>query len=99
MSPEIARKVLGRYRTLSADSAGAGTAAGPGAGARESGRLSPQETRLLAAIAAGSSYREAAVELEVTINTVRTHIRSIYEKLHVHTRSEAVAKAMRSGWI
>ena len=90
MSPEIARKVLARFRTLApaapAKSAGGGT-------------LSPQETRLLAAIAAGSSYREAALELEVSINTVRTHIRSIYDKLQVHTRSEAVAKAMRSGLI
>lgn len=90
MSPEIARKVLSRFRKLGpavpAQSAGAGV-------------LSLQETRLLALIAAGSSYREAAVELEVSINTVRTHIRSIYEKLQVHTKSEAVAKAMRSGLI
>lgn len=90
MSPEIARKVLARFRKL--EPAAAATPLGGGA-------LSPQETRLLALIAAGSSYREAAMELEVSINTVRTHIRSIYEKLQVHTRSEAVAKAMRSGLI
>ena len=90
MSPEIARKVLSRFRKLGA----AAPAADEGAGT-----LSPQETRLLALIAAGSSYRESAVELEVSINTVRTHIRSIYEKLQVHTKSEAVAKAMRSGLI
>lgn len=90
MSPEIARKVLARFRRLEP----AAAATPPGGGA-----LSPQETRLLALIAAGSSYREAAMELEVSINTVRTHIRSIYEKLQVHTRSEAVAKAMRSGLI
>jgi DNA-binding NarL/FixJ family response regulator len=90
MSPEIARKVLSRFRQLGP--AAAAVASGGGA-------LSPQETRLLALIAAGSSYREAAVELEVSINTVRTHIRSIYEKLQVHTKSEAVAKAMRSGLI
>lgn len=90
MSPEIARKVLSRFRKLGP----AAPAAGEGSEA-----LSPQETRLLALIAAGSSYREAAVELDVSINTVRTHIRSIYEKLQVHTKSEAVAKAMRSGLI
>jgi DNA-binding NarL/FixJ family response regulator len=90
MSPEIARKVLSRFRQLE-------PAAAPSPEGR--GALSPQETRLLARIAAGSSYREAAMELEVSINTVRTHIRSIYEKLQVHTRSEAVAKAMRSGLI
>lgn len=90
MSPEIARKVLSRFRKL-----GPAAAAIPEGG----GALSPQETRLLALIAAGSSYREAALELDVSINTVRTHIRSIYEKLQVHTKSEAVAKAMRSGLI
>lgn len=89
MSPEIARKVLSQFRKL-----GSATPAQGGGGA-----LSPQETRLLALIAAGSSYREAALELDVSINTVRTHIRSIYEKLQVHTKSEAVAKAMRSGLI
>lgn len=88
MSPEIARKVLGSFRRLA-----------PGAAKGPVAQLTPQETRLLAAIAAGKSYREAADELAVTINTVRTHIRSIYEKLQVHTRSEAVAKAMRSGLI
>lgn len=90
MSPEIARKVLSRFRKL-----GPAAAAIPEGG----GALSPQETRLLAMIAAGSSYRESALELDVSINTVRTHIRSIYEKLQVHTKSEAVAKAMRSGLI
>ena len=90
MSPEIARKVLSRFRRLEPARAAV----------REDGAaLSPQETRLLALIAAGSSYREAGSELDVSINTVRTHIRSIYEKLQVHTRSEAVAKAMRSGLI
>lgn len=92
MSPEIARKVLSRFRKLGPAAAAKGELKGGGA-------LSPQETRLLALIAAGSSYREAALELDVSINTVRTHIRSIYEKLQVHTKSEAVAKAMRSGLI
>lgn len=90
MSPEIARKVLYRFRQL--EPAATSNVEGRGA-------LSAQETRLLALIAAGSSYREAARELDVSINTVRTHIRSIYEKLQVHTKSEAVAKAMRSGMI
>lgn len=87
MSPEIARKVLGFFRRIAPPPDAATT------------RLSPQETRLLSRIAAGASYREAAIELEVSINTVRTHIRSIYEKLHVHTRSEAVSKALRAGLI
>ena len=33
----------------------------------------------------------------ISINTVRNHVRTIYEKLHVHTKSEAVAKALRKG--
>ena len=61
--------------------------------------LSPQETRLLALLAGGQSYGEAAAALVVTINPVRSHIRSIYDKLNVHTQAEAVAKAMRSGLI
>jgi DNA-binding NarL/FixJ family response regulator len=86
MSPEIASKVIRQFRRIA-----------PPAEAVE--RLSPQESRLLAAIAAGKSYKEAAVELDVSINTVRAHIRSVYEKLQVHTKSEAVSKALRSGQI
>ena len=86
MSPEIARKVIVHFRRIA-----------PPAEPVE--RLSPQETRLLRAIADGLSYKEAATELGVSINTVRAHIRSIYDKLSVHTKSEAVAKAMRSGQI
>ncbi|MEZ5313894.1 MAG: response regulator transcription factor [Thermoanaerobaculia bacterium] len=86
MSPEIARKVISSFRRIAPP-------------AEEVERLSPQEARLLSAIASGKSYNEAAKEIGVSINTVRTYIRSVYEKLHVHTRSEAVAKALRSGQI
>jgi DNA-binding NarL/FixJ family response regulator len=86
MSPEIARKVIGQFRRIAPP-------------AESVDRLSPTETRLLAAIAAGKSYKEAAAELGVSINTVRAHIRSVYEKLHVHTKSEAVSKALRTGQI
>ncbi|MGE0639968.1 MAG: response regulator [Thermoanaerobaculia bacterium] len=86
MSPEIARKVIASFRRIAPP-------------AEEVERLSPQEARLLSAIASGKSYNEAAAEIGVSINTVRTYIRSVYEKLHVHTRSEAVAKALRSGQI
>jgi DNA-binding CsgD family transcriptional regulator len=37
--------------------------------------------------------------LGISVNTVRKHIRNLYEKLEVHTRSEAVGKALRGGWI
>jgi DNA-binding NarL/FixJ family response regulator len=87
MSPSIARKVVALFRR---------TTARPDPGVAG---LSPQETKLLALLANGQSYGEAATALEVTINTVRSHIRSIYDKLNVHTQAEAVAKAMRSGLI
>jgi DNA-binding NarL/FixJ family response regulator len=61
--------------------------------------LTPQETRFLALLADGFSYQGAARELEVSINTVRNYVRSIYDKLHVHSRSEAVSKAIRAGLI
>jgi DNA-binding NarL/FixJ family response regulator len=87
MSPSIARKVVALFRRTTARAV-------PGIAG-----LSPQETRLLALLAGGQSYGEAASALAVTINTVRSHIRSIYDKLNVHTQAEAVAKAMRSGLI
>jgi DNA-binding CsgD family transcriptional regulator len=43
----------------------------------------------------GHSYKTAAVELGVTINTVAFHIQNVYGKLQVHSKSEAVARAMR----
>ncbi len=86
MSPEIARSVIHLFRSV-APSAHAGPA------------LTPQEIRLLTLLARGYSYRAAGESLHVTENTVRNYIRSIYEKLHVHSKSEAVAKALKSGLI
>lgn len=87
MSPEIARKVVRLFRQ----------AAPPRRDEDQS--LSPQQVRLLALLADGHSYQTAADEMQVSINTVRTYIRTIYEKLHVHSRSAAVAQALRSGLI
>lgn len=85
MSPEIAAKVIGLFRTVAP---------------RElECHLTPAEIRLLALLAEGFSYDGAAERLSVTINTVRDRVRSIYDKLHVHSRSEAVAKALRAGVI
>lgn len=84
MSPEIARKVITLFRRIAPPS-------------EPQARLAPQEVRLLGLLAEGQSYAGAAAELGVSLNTVRTYIRSVYEKLHVHTRSEAVSKALRSG--
>ncbi|HEY4423744.1 MAG TPA: LuxR C-terminal-related transcriptional regulator [Pyrinomonadaceae bacterium] len=45
----------------------------------------------------GHSYKTAAAELHVSVNTIKFHLRHIYDKLQVHTKSEAVAKALRHG--
>ena len=45
--------------------------------------------------AEGYSYQDAAEKFQVSIHTIRNYIRSIYEKLHVHSKSEAVSKAIR----
>jgi DNA-binding NarL/FixJ family response regulator len=84
MSPEIARKVVQRFREV--------RPAPPPVHA-----LTAQEVRLLGLLADGHSYQNAAAQLDISINTVRNYVRSIYDKLHVHTKSEAVSKAMKQG--
>ena len=59
-------------------------------------QLTPQEVRLLKLLSDGYSYRGAAERLNISLNTVRNYIRSIYEKLHVHSMSAAVTRALRS---
>jgi DNA-binding NarL/FixJ family response regulator len=86
MSPEIARKVVELFRKAPPPPA-------------EQTRLAPQEVRLLGLLAEGHSYQAAADRLCVSVNTVRNYIRSVYDKLHVHSRSEAVSKALRLGLI
>lgn len=86
MSPEIARKVVELFRR---------TAPPPA----EAAKLTPQEIRLLGLLADGHGYQAAAERLVVSVNTVRNYVRSVYEKLHVHSSSEAVSKALRLGLI
>lgn len=61
--------------------------------------LTAVEADFLALLADGHSYSSAATQLGVSVNTVRNYVRSIYDKLHVHSKSEAVSKAMRAGLI
>jgi len=82
MSPEIAARVIALFRHV--------RPAPP-----EDHDLTPHEVRVLKMLVDGHNYKTAAVELSVSVNTISFHIRHIYEKLHVHTRSEAVAKALR----
>ena len=83
MSPSIARAVVGMFRRVAPQRTGDG--------------LSPRELEVLTLLAAGNSYKTAASELAVSIDTVRFHIRHIYDKLHVHSKSEAVMKAWKQG--
>ncbi|HNX33484.1 MAG TPA: response regulator transcription factor [Kiritimatiellia bacterium] len=52
--------------------------------------LSHREVEILRLLAEGHAYKQLAAELNISINTIRTHIKRIYEKLHVHSRNEAV---------
>lgn len=58
-----------------------------------------REREVLCALAAGKTYEQTSAALGISINTVRNHVRSAYEKLGVGTKSSAVAVAMRHGWI
>jgi len=60
-------------------------------------RLSQRETELLQAFAKGQSYKQAARTLGISPHTVGTHVKSIYRKLEVNSRSEAIREAFRTG--
>lgn len=57
--------------------------------------LSPRERQILGLLAQGHLYKEIASQLDLAYDTVQWHIRHIYQKLHVHSRSQAVAKYLR----
>jgi DNA-binding NarL/FixJ family response regulator len=61
--------------------------------------LTPHERRMLKLLVDGHSYKTAAAELGSSVNTIAFHVRNIYRKLQVHSKSEAVVKAMRAGLI
>ncbi len=82
MSPEVARRVITLFREIRPPE-------------RADYDLSPHETRLLKMLVEGHNYKTAAVEIGVTVHAVSFHMRNIYEKLQVHSKSEAVAVAMR----
>lgn len=58
--------------------------------------LTPHELRLLKLLMDGHNYKTAAEELGVTTHTISFHLQRIYEKLHVHSKTEAVAKALQN---
>jgi DNA-binding NarL/FixJ family response regulator len=82
MSPDIARKVIRSFQ-------------GERPASEKTEALSLRETEVLTLLAAGHSYKTAASRLGLSLDTVRFHVRNIYDKLHVHSKSEAVARALR----
>ena len=83
MSPGIARKVVLMFQKT--------------APRKEDMQLSLRQLEILRMLAEGHSYKACAATLDVGLDTVRSHVRKIYERLHVHSRSEAVWKALQGG--
>lgn len=79
MSSQIARRVVEVFQR-------------PPTSHDEAAILSPREKEIIALLAKGFLYKEIANELGLSVETIRTHIHNIYEKLHVRTRTEAVMK-------
>jgi DNA-binding NarL/FixJ family response regulator len=79
MSSNIARKVVQSFRR-------------PDQGSNPGDDLSPREREVLELLARGYLYKEIADSLSISVPTVNTYIRRIYEKLHVRSRAQAVAK-------
>jgi DNA-binding NarL/FixJ family response regulator len=82
MSPDVARRVLALFRQFRPPE-------------KTAIELTPQETALLKLMVEGHHYKTAGHEMGISVNTVAFHLRHIYEKLQVHSKTEAVAKALR----
>ena len=94
ISPMIARRVLAKYRgpREAPPAAAQPVPAAPGGRA-----LSPREQEVLELIARGFSYADIARLKHVTVHTVKSHIKSLYGKLAVNSKSEAVYEATQMG--
>ena len=88
ISPMVARKLLARLRQVAAPTAAAGALAVA---------LTPRESQVLELVARGYAYAEIARLQGVSMHTVQSHIKNLYAKLAVHSRSEAVFEASRMG--
>ncbi|MBI1804843.1 MAG: response regulator transcription factor [Ignavibacteriae bacterium] len=82
MNSSIARRVIELFRKTAVP-------------AREESSLTQREIEILQSLVDGCSYKMIADRHNISIETVRNHIKHIYEKLHVHSKSEAVAKALK----
>ncbi|HOC55431.1 MAG TPA: response regulator transcription factor [Verrucomicrobiota bacterium] len=82
MTPQLARRVVQYFsRTVGGDD--------------PVSRLTPGEREFLEQLAKGYAYKEIADRMGISIDTVRSYVRTVYEKLHVHSRTEAVVKYLR----
>jgi DNA-binding NarL/FixJ family response regulator len=84
MTPVIAKKVLEKFRSQSTPPSG------------DLNNLSSRENEVLDCLVKGMSYKMISAAVDISIDTVRFHIRNIYHKLHVNSKSEAVVKAIRN---
>jgi DNA-binding NarL/FixJ family response regulator len=82
MTPQLARRVVQFF-------------AKPAQGAPSLATLTPGERDFLDQLANGYAYKEIADRMNISIDTVRSYVRTVYEKLHVHSRTEAVVKYLR----
>lgn len=82
MTPAIARKVICKMQE-------------PFLNKTPDYRLTPRETEILRSLSQGNSYKLIAASLDISIDTVRTHIKRVYEKLRVNSQTEAVSKAIK----
>ncbi len=85
ITPGIAKRVLALFRDNMQ----------PAIASNEQYNLTKQEKRILQLLVDGNSYKLIAAELFLSLDTVKTHIKNIYAKLHVHSGTEAVSKALR----
>lgn len=84
MSPEVARRVVTLFRKFAPPK-------------NVDYQLTAHEIRLLKLLVEGYNFKTVAAKLGVSVNTIAFHMRNIYDKLQVHSKSEAVAKALRQG--
>lgn len=81
MSPQIARRVLDFFQRRSSE--------------KDAANLSKREVEILDELMNGCTDKQIADRLHISTSTVHDHLKNVYQKLHVHSRTEAIAKAMR----
>lgn len=82
MSPQLARRVVQYFSQ-------------PEQQTSDLSKLTPGEREFLDQLAGGYAYKEIADRMNISIDTVRSYVRTVYEKLHVHSRTEAVVKYLK----